>query len=100
MILIEARHWRSGEKLGELPHIHVHQIKIAELGFNFQYPSALARGHISSDESIFRLALSGLAIMKKKISKFHLFQKSVWDNFLNYFNKEKQSMMKSRGKLM
>lgn len=37
---------------------------------------------------------------KKKSSKSYVFQKSVWDNFLKYFNKEQQSVMKSWGKLM
>lgn len=82
--------------------MHIHKIKTADLGFNFQHPSALPWEHISSDESIFRLALSGMSFMKKKkkSSKSYVFQKSVWDNFLKYFNKEQQSMMKSWGKLM
>lgn len=33
------------------------QIKIAELGFSFQHPSALPQEPISSDESVLRLAL-------------------------------------------
>lgn len=36
---------------------------------------------------------------KKKISQSRVFQKSVWDHFLKYFNKDKQqAMMKSWGK--
>lgn len=41
-----------GINLGEFPILTSTQIKIAELGFSFQYPSALPQEHTSSDESM------------------------------------------------
>lgn len=41
-----------GINLGEFPILTSTQIKIAELGFSFQYPSASPQEHTSSDESM------------------------------------------------
>lgn len=63
--LIWARHERSGKNLGGLPQTHVHPIKRTELGSNSHHPSAVPQ-EVASDESVFRLAFSGMSFMKEE----------------------------------